>query len=221
MAWSDPGDFTSGQILTAAQMDSVREAMFFGQATFTNEAARDAAFGGSLAPIALQEGMRAYLTASTVAASTGNVTGTPTGITTVYNGSVWVCTTPVAAKSNVAGTTTSTSFVTTLTGDGTAISCTLVTGTTALVTMSHQGANSTAGQNNVISLSVSGATTLAAADAQNATQTAPAANYGMSLNRTQLITGLTAGTNTFTLNYRVTGGTATMNSRDFVVVGIA
>ena len=43
MAWSDPGDFTSGQILTAAQMDSVREAMFLGQATFTNEAARDAA----------------------------------------------------------------------------------------------------------------------------------------------------------------------------------
>lgn len=219
MAWSDPGDFTSGQILTAAQMDAVREAMFFGQATFTNEAARDAAIPAT--GITLQEGMRAYLTASTVAASTGNVTGTPTGITTVYNGSVWVCTTPVAAKSNVTGTTTSTSFVTTLTGDATAISCTLVTGTTALVTMSHQGSNSTAGQNNVISFSVSGATTLAAADAQNATQTAPATNYGMSLNRTQIITGLTAGTNTFTLNYRVTGGTGSVNARDLVVVGLA
>ena len=224
MAWSDPGDFTSGQILTAAQMDSIREAMFFGQATFTNEAARDTAFNaaGAMSPITLQEGMRAYLTASTVAASTGNVTGTPTGVTTVYNGSVWVCTTPVAAKSNVTATTTSTSFVTTLTGDGTAISCTLVTGTTALVTMSHQGFNNTGGQNNVVSFSVSGATTLAAADAQNATQTAPAANYGMSINRTQIITGLTAGTNTFTLNYRsAPGGTGTFNARDLVVVGLA
>ena len=72
MAWSDPGDFTSGQILTAAQMDAVREAMFFGQATFTNEAARDAAIPAT--GITLQEGMRAYLTAPTVPAASGSTT---------------------------------------------------------------------------------------------------------------------------------------------------
>jgi hypothetical protein len=223
MAWSDPGDFTSGQILTAAQMDSIREAMFFGQGTFTNEAARDTAYNaaGAMSPITLQEGMRAYLTASTVTTATGNVTGIPTGVTTVYNGSVWVCTTPVSAKSNVVATTTSTSYVTGMTGDGTALSVTLVTGTTALVTFSGQVFNSAGGNSNYLSVSVSGATTLAAADAQSAAQTGGGTNYGMSLNRTQILTGLTAGTNTFTLNYRVNAGSGTHNNRDITVQGIA
>jgi hypothetical protein len=225
MAWSDTGDFTSGQILTAAAMDKVREAMFFGQATFTNEAARDTAFAnpGALAPITLQEGMRAYLTASTVAAATGATFSTaPTGITTVYNGSVWVCTTPLVAKSNTFATTTSTSYVTTLTSDATAVSVTLVTGTTALVTMSAQCFNSAGGNNSFVSVSVSGATTVAAADASSATATHGGTNYGQSLNRSLVISGLTAGTNTFTLNYRTNAGTSTFsNGRDITVVGIA
>jgi len=219
MAWSDPGDFTSGQILTAAQMDSIREAMFFGQATFTNEAARDAAIPAT--GITLQEGMRAYLTASTVTTATGNVTGIPTGVTTVYNGSVWVCTTPVSAKSNVQATTASTSYVTGMTGDGTALSVTLTTGTTALVMISGQIFNSGAGNASYISVSVSGATTLAAADAQSAAANVGGVNYGQSLNRTQIITGLTPGTNTFTLNYRVGAGTGSHNNRDITVVGLA
>lgn len=182
---------------------------------FATEAARDAAL---TAPV---EGMTAYITGSTVAAATGNVTGVPTGITTVYNGSVWVCTTPVAAKSNVTATTTSTSYVTTLTSDTTAISVTLVTGTTALVTLSGQIFNSAGGNSNYMSVSVSGATTVAAADAQSAAATVGGINYGDSLHRTQILTGLTAGTNTFTLNYRVNAGTGSHNNRDLVVVGIA
>jgi len=223
MAWSDPGDFTSGQILAAAQMDSIREAMFFGQATFTNEAARDLAYApaGAMSPITLQEGMRAYLTASTVTTATGNVTGIPTGITTVYNGTVWVCTTPVSAKSNVLATTASTSYITGMTGDGTALSVTLTTGTTALVMISGQIFNSGAGNASYISVSVSGATTLAAADAQSAAANVGGVNYGQSLNRTQIITGLTPGTNTFTLNYRVGAGTGSHNNRDITVVGLA
>jgi hypothetical protein len=70
-------------------------------------------------------------------------------------------------------------------------------------------------------VSVSGATTLAAADAQSAAETGGGTNYGISLNRTQILTGLTAGTNTFTLNYRVNAGSGTHNNRDITVQGIA
>ena len=226
MAWSDPGDFTSGQILTAAQMDSIREAMFFGQGTFTTETARDTAYNaaGAMSPITLQEGMRAYLTAPTsaIVTATGATTAVPTGVTTIYNGSVWVCTTPVAASSNTTGTTTSASYVTTLTGDTTPLSCTLVTGTTALVQLS---CNATSATSIAIrtTFSVSGATTLAAADNNGSTVSVPNANNAVQLKRTLVITGLTAGTNTFTFNYQSVGGggTASFSQRSMVVQGIA
>jgi hypothetical protein len=203
-------------------MDSIREAMFFGQATFTNEAARDAAYGGPLSPIALQEGMRAYLSAPTVPAATGAITAVPTGVTTVYNGSVWVCTTPVAASSNTTGTTASATYVTTLTGDGTAVSCTLVTGTTALVKLSCN-ANAATSIALRTSFSVSGATTLAAIDNNGSTVSVPNAGNAIQLNRTLVITGLTAGTNTFTANYQSVGGggTGSFTQRALVVQGIA
>ena len=221
MAWSDPGDFTSGQILTAAQMDSIREAMFFGQGTFANEAARDTAYNaaGAMSPITLQEGMRAYVTASTVAAATGTNTAVPSGITTVYNGSAWVCTTPVGSYSNTSGTTTSTSYVTTLTGDATAVSVTLATGTTALIHMTAQASSNTVATTNYLAISVSGATTLAAGNDMYFGQTT--ANYSLMLGRSFILTGLTAGTNTFTLNYTTTAGTLTYQRRNLVVQGIA
>lgn len=217
MAWSDPGDFTSGQILTAAQMDAVREAMFFGQATFTNEAARDAAIPAT--GITLQEGMRAYLTAPTVPAATGaSSTQVPSGATTIYNGTAWVCVTEVGARSSTTGTTTSTSYVTTMTSDGTAISCTLVTGTTALIGMTCQSYVSGAGVTGFASISVSGATTLSASDAngiklQSTFEAVPSSVF--------ILSGLTAGTNTFTMNYKTNSGTLTAVERRLWVKGIA
>jgi len=223
MAWSDTGDFTSGQILTAAAMDKVREAMFFGQATFTNEAARDTAFAnpGALAPITLQEGMRAYLTAATVPAATGAVTGVPTGVTSVYNGSNWPCVTPIYAGSRTQATTTSTSYVTTLTGDATAVSVTCVTGTTALVTMSALFQPSTV-LSAFMALQVSGATTISAASSTFTAAASQAnANYWTNMNVTAVFTGLTAGTNTFTLNYQTSSGTTTFYQRHLLVQGVA
>lgn len=222
MAWSDPGDFVAGDVLTAAEMDAIRESMFFGQATFTNEAARDTAYGAGMSPISLAEGMTAYLSASTVAAATGAITAVPSGIVTTYNGSVWVCTTPVGASSNTTGTTNSGTYVTTLTGDATAVSVTLVTGTTALVTMSCNCSSATSiGTRSTFS--VSGATTLAAADNNGSTVSVPNAGNAIQHNRTLIITGLTAGTNTFTLNYQAVGGggTVSFSSRALVVQGIA
>jgi hypothetical protein len=208
--------FTAGQTLTAASMEALRENSNAGHNVFTNEAARDAAI------TAPTEGMMAYLTAPTAPAATGATYSTvPTGVTTIYNGSTWVCVTPVTAKSNTSGTTTSTAYVTTLTSDTTAVSVTLVTGTTALVIMSAQAVNTAGGNNDYVSVSVSGATTVAAADTASATATHGGANYGQSLNRVQVISGLTAGTNTFTLNYRVNAGTGTFAFKDLTVQGIA
>jgi hypothetical protein len=220
MAWSDPGDFTSGQILTAAQMDAIRESMFFGQATFTNEAARDAAIPAT--GITLQEGMRAYLTAPTVPAATGATTIIPSGVTTVYNGSVWVCTTPVSAFNNASGTTTSASFTATLSGSpGTNLSATLVTGTTALVSIQAALANNTDGQGAHIGIAVSGAGTKAASVAETLYNGGPANRYVQAA-ATFIIDGLTAGTNTFTCQYRVGGaGTADFVYRRLTVQGVA
>jgi hypothetical protein len=217
MAWSDPGDFTSGQILTAAQMDSVREAMFLGQATFTNEAARDAAIPAT--GIALQEGMRAYLTASTVATASGTDASIPSGILTVYNGSAWVCVTPVAATTNATGTVTSTSFTATLSGSpGTNPSVTLATGTTALITLSGEVWNNTGGNGSVVGVAVSGASTVAATDANGMSN---AITTAVAVSRSLVLTGLTAGTNTFTLQYRVGGSTGNFRNRSIVVQGVA
>lgn len=216
MAYSFPSAVSTGDVLTAsAYNQAVQENQKFGIATFTTEASRDAAITSP------SEGMRAYLTGPTVPAATGTTTAVPTGVMTVYNGSVWVCTTPVASSSGTDGTTTSASYVTTLTGDATAIAVTLVTGTTALVSLNTTCNNSTSGQAVYASVSVSGATTLAAADDNGVLANAGINSQNISLGRTYVLTGLTAGTNTFTLNYKVTANTGTYSSRSLVVQGVA
>ena len=185
-----------------------------GQPVFTNEAARDAVI------TAPSEGQMCYLTAPTVPAATGAITAIPTGVQTIYNGSVWVCVTPIGSRSNTDATTTSTSFVTTLTGDATAVSVTLVTGTSALISMASISSVSTLGTN-FLAFSVSGATTLAADEEYSARDVSESAGRIITCDRTTIITGLTAGTNTFTLNYRTDGGTITYANRNIVVSGIA
>ena len=184
-----------------------------GNMVFATEATRDAAIPSPV------EGQQCYLTAPTVPAATGSITAVPTGVQVIYNGSVWVCTTPIAAVSNIAATTTSTSYVTTLTSDSTAISTTLVTGTTAYIQFTAR-----ADMNSValsyLSVSVSGATTVAVSDA-NGTLSTVATNSAANLARSYILTGLTAGTNTFTLNYKVNANTATYAHRNLVVCGVA
>lgn len=181
---------------------------------FTNEAARNAAI-----PLPY-EGQSAYLTAPTVPAATGGTTAVPTGVTTIYNGSVWVCVTPVGAYTSNAGATTSTSYTTSLTGSpGTNPSVTLVTGTTALVSVSTMANNSGAGSS-VLGVRVSGATSPQQDFEQQVGMYISATLYFM-FGRTAVITGLTAGTNTFTLIYRVGSNTGNYEARQITVQGIA
>ena len=222
MAYTAPTVRSVGDAVTAADYNIMAnndiQIATMARGVFTNEAARDAAITSPT------EGMHVYLTAPTVPAATGEFTLIPTGVQTIYNGSVWVCLTEVAAFTTTFGNTTSTSLTTTLSSGGTNPSVTCVTGTTALVTLSAQAfSDSTAAQTATICVSVSGATTIAAAQAnglrfQPASQ---AATYDNPTNITFVLRSLTAGTNTFTLNYAVGTSNGTWFNRRLSVRGIA
>ena len=116
-----------------------------------------------------------------------------------------------AAQVLTSQTTTSTSY-TDLATAGPAV--TVTTGTSALVIITAYLQNS-GGNLTYASFAVSGATTSAATDDRLIAQTT--AN-GMVCSRPQKITGLTAGSNTFTMKYRVAAGTGTYAYRDIVVI---
>ena len=216
MAWTAPPTYTAGAILTAAQMNAISANLLAGGPIYATEALRDAAITSPF------EGQRAYITGSTVAAATGGTANVPTGIQTIYNGSAWVCTTEVSALTANTGTTASTSYTTTLSGSpGTNPSVTLSTGTTALVSLYAMGYATVQGAGPYLSVAVSGASTIAASDNFSSRLDAPLANYSFQLAFTSVISGLTAGTNTFTLNYRTGSNTGGFILRTLTVKGIA
>lgn len=225
MAYIVPPTFTAGEILTAAQMTILGNDILSGGPIYATEAARDAAIPSPF------EGQRAYITGSTIASATGTNAAIPTGIQCIHNGSItptaaanWVCVTPVGANTPASGTLSGTvAFTPTLGGSpGTNPTVTLCTGTTALVSISLVCvASGTATVQ--ADISVSGATTVAAGSYLISNQfSASDVNYHKQLATTVIVTGLTAGTNTFTLNYTQNGaGTATFLNRRLVAQGIA
>jgi microcystin-dependent protein len=185
---------------------------------FTTEAARDAAI---TSPV---EGMRVYLTAPTIPAATGVETYVPTGVQTIYNGSVWVCVTEVGAFTSDQGNTTSTSYTATLNGGNTNPSVTLVTGTTVVITLSASMLSN--GGTSRMGIAVSGASTISASDAKciRHEDLSNAAANERSHGATLMLTGLTAGTNTFTLQYKhtvIAANTSYFRNRMLTVRGIA
>jgi hypothetical protein len=218
MAWTAPSTFVAGAILTAAQMNTnVRDNSLAGGPIYTNEAARDAAITSPF------EGQRAYLTASTVATAAGQTTVIPTGVQTIYNGSVWVCVTQVGAVTDTTcSTTTTASFADPSTPGNTNPTVTLVTGTSAIVDINSTLYNSTASAYTYVSFAVSGATTLAGSEANSYYYSAVSGTSAdQHTGRRLIITGLTAGTNTFTMKYKVNTGTGQFNRRTLIVQGIA
>lgn len=142
---------------------------------------------------------------------------TDTGRMSFYNGSAWVNRSPVAAVVTTKQTTTSTSF-TDLTTSGPAVSVT--TGTAAIVTVSANLDNTLGTAYSVMSFAVSGATTTAASDNRGVTFIPGTNGYGSRSSFTYYVTGLTAGTNTFTAKYRATAGTAGFGDRTIVVQAV-
>jgi hypothetical protein len=136
-----------------------------------------------------------------------------------YNGSAWVTTTPVSASATNQVSTTSGTFVS-LTSDP-AVS--LQTGTSALVTLNVRGVGLTSAGYRYTCFAVSGATTRTA----SGNETNGVTNYygtgdlgnDRHSSSTWLVTGLTAGVNTFTMQH-ATGGNYTVTGRSITVVGI-
>jgi len=110
----------------------------------------------------------------------------------------------------------------TLTGSpGTNPSVTLSTGTTALVSF-NANVYGPSGSSGYLSFAVSGASTRAAS-LEDLEMYIPATSVGNGWAISFIITGLTAGTNTFTLQYASNSSSNTINfrRRRFVVSGIA
>jgi hypothetical protein len=211
MAWTNPTTRSAGEAILASDQNIWVNNFRMGQPVFTTEAGRDAVLTSP------EEGMVAYLTAPTVPAATGANTFVPTGITTIYNGTSWVCITPVSATTATNGTTTSVSYTPTLSGGGTNVSVTLTTGTRALVMVGAATSNTPAATHNM-GVAVSGATTIAAVSSEG---TYSDFSGFVRQSDQYVITGLTAGTNTFTAQYITATGTASFAFRHLTVVGIA
>jgi len=99
-------------------------------------------------------------------------------------------------------------------------SVTLTTGTTVLVWLSAQIYNLALGSVGVISVAVSGATTLAASDTNDVAWPSVVAGASASVSRGFKIGGLTPGSNTFTMKYRVTGATFHFLNRSIIVTAL-
>jgi hypothetical protein len=95
---------------------------------------------------------------------------------------------------------------------------TVTTGTKAIVIVTSLVQNSTSGQNAYASYAVSGASAISATDDRAVLITAAATNQTLRASSAYMETGLTAGSNTFTMKYRVTGGTGSFQNRRITVI---
>jgi hypothetical protein len=142
-------------------------------------------------------------------------------------GLLWVCTVAGSpgtwllilppsgnGRINTSETTTSTSYAD-LATPGPAV--TLITGTTVAISIGGFLTINVASERCSMALAISGSTTLAANDV-NAMSFQPfVANAGQQQGHTLPITGLTAGSNTFTVKYKTTAGTASFANRSLIV----
>jgi hypothetical protein len=176
--------FTTGEVLSAGDTNGY---LMQGINVFANATARDAAITSP------QEGQACYLK--------------DTDAVMTYSGSAWV------AVGGAASFTSNTNFVataettssTTYTGLTTAQSFSLVTGTKALIIIGCMSENN----NNVActifaGFAISGATTRAATDdTALSIRSSQSTVFGVAASQVIFATGLTAGTNTFTMQFKM------------------
>lgn len=120
-----------------------------------------------------------------------------------------------AAYVGTSQTTTSTTF-TALTTPGPSV--TVTTGTSALVWVGATMNNTTVSAYTLMGYAVTGSSSIAASDDRAFYRGQPDASIDLSAGLLTLITGLTAGSNTFTALYRVTAGTGTWYRRTIAVI---
>lgn len=97
---------------------------------------------------------------------------------------------------------------------------TLTTGTKAVVFLSCELQNS-AISNTFVSVVISGASSVAASDAFGIRFRPPAANIEYRIGAHRFFSGLTAGSNTFTMQFKATGGnTGNFGNRTITVIDL-
>lgn len=136
----------------------------------------------------------------------------------VYNGSAWVTITPKAAVTVGTETRTNSAYGN-LSGGATGPTVSIQTGTRALVTLAGNINNSGGTAAVWMAFAISGATTVAASDNLSLAMVG-GVGAQQQAGTTLLITGLTAGINTFTAQYRAATGTITAALRHITVVGL-
>lgn len=156
----------------------------------------------------IRDNMNETAPAVTFSASPGHIVGNEAVNDLVYR---LVVNNAVAT----AQTTTSTTY-TDLTTVGPARS--VSTGTSALVCWSARVRNATVGGISYVGLTISGATSSAAADALALQFEAATSNQIMRAGVAQIYLGLTGGSNTFTMQYRVSAGTGEFAQRNLSVI---
>ena len=195
--------FVAAEVLTAADMNISAGT---GVPVFSNSTTRDAGFGGAGEKV-LAEGQLCYLSDS--------------NIVQYYSGASWATVGPTtsavsAMDSNYVytyQTTTSTSYV----ALATASAVTLTTGTKALVIIANNSNHATVGANMYMSFAISGATTTAASDNYAANYRVTTGSFGLT-QATALPVTLTAGSNTFTTQFRTDTGTGQWGTRTITVL---
>lgn len=122
---------------------------------------------------------------------------------------------PTSVTVNTSESTSSTAMANLTTGGPT------VTVTTGLVAMHAIGchlSNDTVGARSIAAMDVSGSTTVVADDNRSVAFDENVSTRMISASRVHLFTGLTAGSNTFKMVYRVGGGTGTFAARHGLVI---
>lgn len=169
---------------------------------FSGTTTRDAAFGGTGEKV-LAEGQFAYLE--------------DTNTTQYYDGSSWVSVGQQIRADYIATSqsTTSTSYTDLATVGPTV---TITTGTTAYVTIQTLGSNTVANRQ-YMSFAVSGASTIAAGTYEIGPVVVPAGGgVDAPLVLSFVVTGLTAGSNTFTCKYKSLDGNSITYAKRFIQV---
>lgn len=97
---------------------------------------------------------------------------------------------------------------------------TITTGAQAVAFLSAEVSNNTAGNRCFVSVAVSGASTVAASDDDCLKYQAWGNNANHRGSAAIMFTGLTPGANTFTMQYKVDGGTGTFQRRRLILIAL-
>lgn len=159
-----------------------------------------------------------------IAVTTGKITGANT-----INGAALVNTTitpnalnlqPQTSSTTSSGATTSTTYSSLNDSVITAVTLTIGVNGIAVVSQTAQMYNTTNAAENYASFAVSGASTIASSDLNAVVFGLPTVGSGMTLQASHcsVLTGLTPGSTTFTMTYRVSAGTGTFTNRTISVI---